>query len=166
MKLKETCSLASLDTHEAEAVSTIDLWVVKAFEKALQREKRKKIFLFPHSMSSVNIWMASPPSPMPVFSISAPINQCYCFCHHGNWTCCISCRSGGVFHNSQTDGSRGCSRSASPPSAKSAPRKTQNHLCLSPPHHQHHTFVSPSSLPPPTAIIIGDYITTASVWAS
>lgn len=90
-----------------------------------------------------------PLSPMAVFSISTPINQCYCLCHHGNWTCCISLRSGGVFHNSQTDGSRGCSRSTSPPSAKSAPRETQNPpLSASPSTHDRLTAAPPTTPSP------------------
>lgn len=108
-----------------------------------------------------------PLSPMAVFSISTPINQCYCLCHHGNWTCCISLRSGGVFHNSQTDGSRGCSRSASPPSAKSAPRETQNPpLSASPSTHDRLTAAPP---PPPHHSLhygLRDYITATTVWVS
>lgn len=104
---------------------------------------------------------------MAVFSISTPINQCYCLCHHGNWTCCISLRSGGVFHNSQTDGSRGCSRSASPPSAKSAPRETQNPpLSASPSTHDRLTAAPP---PPPhhsRHYGLRDYITATTVWVS
>lgn len=47
------------------------------------RGTKIKPYVFSESLNA-------PPCPPPVFSLSTPINQCCCVCHHGNWTCCIS----------------------------------------------------------------------------
>lgn len=102
------------------------------------RGTKIKPYVFSESLNA-------PPAPLQCFPFQRPLISAVAFVTMETGLAASLAGSAGIFfHN--TDGSRGCSRSASPQSAKSAPRETQTRLCPSNATHPTHRLLHDETL--------------------